>query len=41
MLMIAVLVIIVILLLIASRYRQSRPTPNLERKGVALFLPSS
>jgi LPXTG-motif cell wall-anchored protein len=41
MLMIAVLVIIVLLLLIASRYRQFRPAPNMERKGVALLPPSS
>jgi Tfp pilus assembly protein PilN len=41
MLMFAVLIVIVILLLIASRYRQSRPTPQLERKGVALLLHGS
>jgi LPXTG-motif cell wall-anchored protein len=41
MLMIAVLIIIVLLLLIASRYRQFRHTPNMERKGVALLLPAS
>ena len=41
MFMIAVLILVLALLLIAKRYRQARPTPQMQRKGVALLLPAS